>query len=378
MADWIRSTDRLVALAARLRTPGEIALDTEADSLHHYPERLCLVQLAAGDEAFLVDPLPALSLDPLGVVFSDPSVLTVVHAGDNDLAVLKRRFGFTFARLFDTSIAARFLGVRELGLDAMLQRFLGVEPERSRQKDDWSVRPLTPDQEAYAVGDVTHLVALKAVLLDELRARGREAWVLEESAALAALVVPERPPDPDAYLKIRGARALPRPALAILRELFAMRQHLALTRDRPPFKILGDDALRELAARAPRDGVALLEVPGCPPRVVERYGGAILAAIERGVAVPETELPIPARAPRPPVVPAPVRRRADALRAWRTAAAARLDLDPGVLLPGRLIDLIAAVPRLDRQALEGIDGLRRWRVRDLGDELVAAVAPLAG
>ena len=375
---WIRSPEALGALTGRLRAGSEVALDTEADSLHHYPERLCLVQVATGSEACLIDPLPALDLAPLGTVFADPGVLTIVHAGDNDLAVLKRRFGFTFARLFDTSIAARLLGVRELGLDVMLQRFLGVVPARSRQKDDWSVRPLTSEQEAYAVGDVAHLAALKNVLVEELRARGREAWVLEECAALAALVVPDRPPDPDAYLKVRGARALPRRSLAVLRELFALRQQLALSRDRPPFKIFGDDMLRELAASRPRDATALVAVPGCPPRVLERYGTAILAAVERGEAVPEGELPIPPRHPKPPVPPAPVRRRAEALRGWRATAAKRLDLDPGVLMPGRLIDLIAAPPRIDRDALERLEGLRQWRVREFADELIAAVAPHAG
>lgn len=345
--------------------------------MHHYPERLCLVQIAAGADAYLVDPLPALDLAPLGAVFGDAGILTVVHAGDNDLAVLKRRFAFAFARLFDTSIATRLLGIRELGLDVVLQRFLGVPPARSRQKDDWSVRPLTPDQEAYAVGDVRHLIDLKDALLAELRARGRERWALEESAALAALVVSERPVDPDAYLKIRGARALPPRSLAVLRALFAMRLRLAVARDRPPFMIVGDDALREIAARRPRDVAALLAVPGCTQRMVDRHGAAILGAVEEGEVAPGSELPFPPRRPPPPVVPAPVRRRAEALRAWRVAAATRLDLDPGVLLPGRLIDLIAAVPRLDREALEGIEGLRAWRIRELGDELIAAVAPHA-
>ena len=367
-----------MALAHRLLAVREVALDTEADSLHHYPERLCLVQIAAGDDAYLIDPLPALDLVPLGAVFGDSSILTVVHAGDNDLAVLKRRFGFTFAHLFDTSIAARFLGVRELGLDVMLQRFLGVAPERSRQKDDWSVRPLTAEQEAYAVGDVKHLVALKDLLLGELGARGRETWVLEECAALAALVVPERPVDPEAYLKLRGARALPSRSLAILRALFALRLRLALSRDRPPFKIFADETLRELAARRPRDTTALLAVPGCTSGVVERFGAAILAAVEEGETLPESDLPIPSRRPAPPAVPAPVRRRTEALKAWRAAAATRLDLDPGVLLPGRLIDLIAAVPHLDLEALARLDGLRSWRVREFGAELITTVVPHAG
>src|SRR5262249_40456733 len=183
---WIRSPDELAALGRRLAGAAAIAIDTEADSLHHYPERLCLVQVAdAGGHVYLVDPLALPDLEPLRPVCADPATLQVFQSAENDLGHLKRRFGFTFARISDTMLAARFLGIRELGLDALLQRFLGIDPIPSQQKADWARRPLTPAQEAYAAEDVRHLVALNECLVTELRAIGRDAWLVEECEALA-------------------------------------------------------------------------------------------------------------------------------------------------------------------------------------------------
>src|SRR2546425_12839674 len=155
----------------------EIALDTEGDSLHHYPERLALIQIAdRAGEAWLVDPLPIPDLSVVAPLFAGPSPLVVLHAGDNDLAHLKRRFRFVFGAIFDTSLAARFLGARALGLDVLVREYLGVELPPSRQKDDWSLRPLTEAQECYATADVLHLLALKDRLVEPLRAAGRLHW----------------------------------------------------------------------------------------------------------------------------------------------------------------------------------------------------------
>ena len=350
-----------------------MALDTEADSLHHYPERLCLVQVAdAAGAAHLVDPLAG-DLLPLGPVFADPVVLTVVHAGDNDLAALKRRFGFTFASAFDTYVAARFLGEPQLGLEVLLQRHLGVELGPSRQKDDWSERPLSPAQEAYALDDVRHLIGLKDRLLDLLRALGRDAWVAEECSALAAATPASRISDPDAYLDIKGARTLSRRSLAILRELYVTREALALRSDRPPFKVLGAETLRDIAVARAGSAADLLKIAGCTPRVVGRHGEEILAAVARGEAVPDAELPVPPRRPRP-IVSAPVRRRIDALRAWRAAAAERLGLDPGVLLPGRLIERVAEAAPSNLDGLARVEGFRRWRVKEFGVAIVDALS----
>ena len=203
---WIETDRDLAEVSERLRAPGEIALDTEGDSLHHYPERLSLVQLAVSSrDVWLVDPLALGDLSPLAPVFAMPSVVTVLHAGDNDLVQLKRR-GFGFAALFDTSIAARFLGATALGLDVLLQTYLEVELPPSRQRDDWSRRPLSEAQRRYAAADVLHLFALKRRLTEELVRMGRLAWVEEECAALAAQPVAEWVQDPNAFAGLKGAQ----------------------------------------------------------------------------------------------------------------------------------------------------------------------------
>jgi ribonuclease D len=311
-------------------------------------------------------------LSPLIPLFAEGRTLIVLHAGDNDLVHLKRRFRLTFGAVFDTSLAARFLGFRNLGLEVLIRDHLGVELPPSRQKDDWSARPLTEAQEVYAAADVLHLFALKDRLRDELLRVDRLAWVEEECAALAAEPVAERLVDPDAYARLKGARELPAGGLAILRELYAARERLALAADRPPFKILSDATLVAIAAGALGDAETLAAIPGCTPRVVGRWGEAILSAIARGRSAPDPGPAAPLHAPRPSL-PGVVRRRIEALRLWRTEAAPRLGLDPGVLLPNRLIHRVAEAGAPDLAALGRVEGVRRWRVEVIGAELVRAV-----
>ncbi len=311
-------------------------------------------------------------LAPLGVAFRDPAVVVVVHAGSNDLAELKARHGIGFTSVFDTSIAARFLGVRALGLDALLTTYLEVELPPSRQRDDWSARPLSPEQEAYAASDVVHLFALKARLTEALIEIGRLAWVEEECRALAELPAPDRTVDPEAYLSLKGVRDLSPRALAMLRELSQMREQLAISLDRPPFKVLAPDTLVALAQAAPQDDVELGRISGITPRVSARFGRDILAAIARGRATPEPALPVLSR-PMRSSVPAVVSRRAEALRRWRVGAVERYGLEPGALLPNRLISVLAEAGPRDREALAAIDGLRQWRIATFGDELLDVV-----
>ena len=292
-----------------------MSLDTEGDSLHHYPERLSLVQVATPDgSVWLIDPLALPDLTPLAPVFAGAAPVLVVHAGDNDLGHLKRRYGFAFRSIFDTSIAARFLGGKALGLDTLLETWLGVTLPPSRQRDDWSARPLTPAQIDYAAADVRHLFALKTRLTDELGATGRLAWVEEECAALAAQIVPERVVDPDAYLGVKGARELSLRGLAILRELWALRESLARAADRPPFKILSEEILIAIARAAPRDAAALASLPGVTPRVLGRWGQALAGAVERALTLPEMDLPQWPHRPRPRIPGVVSRRRSEERR----------------------------------------------------------------
>ena len=333
-----------------------------------------MIQLAeVTGEAWLVDPLALADLASLGAVTADERVCVILHAGSNDLVHLKRRHGFRFARIFDTSIAARFLGGANLGLDTVLTTYLGVELPPSRQRDDWSVRPLSEAQERYAMADVLHLIALAARLREELTARGRLSWVEEECEALATQPAPERVEDPDAYARLKGARELPPRGLGALRELHELRERLALAADRPPFKILGDATLVALAQQLPGDRPALAAVPGCSSRVIERWGSDILAAIARA---PDQAPAISALAPRGRRPSAAARHRVEVLRRWRAGVAERTGLEPGLVLPNRLIGAIAeAVPR-DLAALALVEGMRQWRVDAFGVEVLAALATI--
>jgi ribonuclease D len=370
---WVRDPDDLARAAQQLSTASELALDTEGDSLHHYPERLALIQIGVPEgEVWLVDPLALADLTPLAPLFAGGPTL-VLHAGDNDLVHLKRRYGLAFAALFDTAIAGRFLGGRALGLDVLLETYLGVALPPSRQKDDWSVRPLSAAQVAYAAADVQHLFALKARLREELHKVGRLAWVEEECAALAAQPAPERPPDPDAWLGVKGARDLPPRGMAALRELWALREQLARAADRPPFKVLNEDTLLRVAQALPQDATALGAIQGVTPRVLGRWGVAILDAVERALALDEAELPVPTRQRRQGI-PGAMSRRIDRLRRWRAGATEQVGLEPGVLLPNRLITTIAEAAPRTLEDLARVEGIRRWRVESLGEAMLAALA----
>ena len=373
MTTWIRTPEELVRLAGSLSGAAALALDTESDSLHHHLEKVCLVQLATDrGYACLVDPLAVRDLSPLAPVMADRAVAKVLHGADYDVTTLKRDFGFRFAGIFDTMIAARFLGRPQIGLQALAQAELGVALSKDSQRDDWSRRPLTPTQEQYALADVAHLLVLQARLAGELRQLGRLSWVEEESDAVAALEPARRGRDPEAYQKVKGMRRLSRRQQAVLREVYGWRDSVAETTDVPAFKLFSTEALIEMAERAPRTAAELAQVRGLSPRVRSR-GDELLAAIGRALEMPDAELPRVVPPPPRPVLSEAVRKRIELLRAWRTKAAAGLAVDVSVVLPQRLLERLAQAAPREVEALREIEGLRRWRVEAFGAELVAAL-----
>jgi ribonuclease D len=368
---WIRTPEALRELVDSLDGCRTVAIDTESDSLYHYFEKVCLVQIATDrGDAVLVDSLAVKDLTPLGPVLADPAVVKVLHGADYDVTTLKRDFGFSFAGLFDTMIAARFLGMPGIGLAAVAESELGVTLSKTNQKDDWSRRPLTPQQEVYALADVEHLVALREALESKLRDKGRLEWLREECDAVAALEPAVRRRVSDAFLSIKGARRLKPRQLAVLREVAAWREARAEEADRPAFKILGGESLTKLAEKPPRTLDDLRLVPGILPRL-RRHADELLAAVRRANELPEHELPVIPRSPRP-VVSAEVVTRVARLKRWRVERAADLEIDVSVVLPQRLIDRLAAAAPRDLAGLAEIDGLRRWRIDTFGPELLAA------
>jgi ribonuclease D len=369
---WIRTPAALEELARSLESCRAVGLDTESDSLYHHKDKVCLVQIATDrGEAYLVDTL-AVDLRPLGPAMASPALVKVLHGADYDVTTLKRDFDFRFESLFDTMIAARLLGRTELGLVAVARDELGVALTKTNQKDDWSRRPLTPQQEAYALADVAHLVALRERLVPRLEAVSRLSWLREECDAVAALEPLTRRRDAFAYLAVKGARRLaPRP-LAALRELHGWRERRAEETDIPAFKILGNEALVKLAEILPSSASEIRTVPGVLPRL-SAQADAILAAVKRAKEAPEAELPTLPRVVRP-VVSEAAQKRIETLKAWRARKGQELGLDPSVLLPQRLIERVADQAPREVADLGKVEGLRRWRVEAFGNELLAALS----
>ncbi len=371
---WIRTADQLGGLVEELRGCRAIGIDTEADSLHHYTEKVCLIQLTAfGGASWLVDPLALEDLSPLAPILGDPSVLKVVHGGDNDVTSMRRDFGFTFRSMFDTSIAARLLGDTELGLQALVRNELSVELSKGSQKDDWSKRPLTAKQEAYALADVEHLMALATRLTSRLSAAGRTEWAREEFAALERLPPAEKRTGPDEFRRIKGSAKLPRRQQAVLRELYLWREARALAADRPPFKIVSAELLLAMAERVPGSVDDVASILASHPRQVDQ-AEVVFAAITRALGLPESELPARESGERSRLSGAAVR-RIEALRTWRAAQATRSRLDPSVVMSQRLIERIALAGPTTLDELTAVEGIRDWRVREWGTALLAACAP---
>jgi ribonuclease D len=370
---WIRTADQLDALVDELAGCRALGIDTEADSLHHYVEKVCLIQLTAfGGASWLLDPLAIPDLSPLAPILADASVLKVVHGGDNDVTSMRRDFGFAFCTMFDTSIAARLLGDTEVGLQALVRNQLGVELSKSSQRDDWSKRPLTAKQEAYALSDVEHLMALAANLTLRLADAGRTEWAREEFAALANLPPATKRTGPDEFRRIKGSAKLPRRQQAVLRELYLWREQRAAEADRPPFKIVGSEVLLALAEQLPTEVADVARTLSPYPRQAEQ-AEVVFAAIERGLGLPDDELPTRESGERP-TLSAAVRRRIEALRAWRVEQAAQLRLDPSIVLPQRVIDRVASAGPRTLAEFAAIEGVRQWRVREWGTALLAACA----
>jgi len=255
---WITGAAQLRALVEGV-DHGPLALDTEADSLHNYPDKVCLIQLHAGGAGYLIDPLAGFDLSPLAPLLGDPELPKILHGADYDLRVLHRDFGFEVRGLFDTMIAARLVGETSFGLAALLERHFGVGLDKRYQRADWARRPLPSAMARYAALDTLYLQPLAERLERELRRLGRKAWADEEFRRLEGVRWRDEP-DPEAYRRIKGAAALGRRGLAALRELAARRESEARRRGRPPFKVLGNDALVRLAGALPEQDLPELRL----------------------------------------------------------------------------------------------------------------------
>ncbi len=350
----------------------DLAVDTEGASFHRFVDRVYLLQLSTPTEHAVLDPLAIAPPAGLGALIQDPAVQVVFHDADYDLRLLRQDYGWKVRGLFDTRVAAQLLGIKQFGLAALLGEHFGVKLDKKHQRADWSMRPLTPDMLAYAAQDTMHLLALRDILRERLERADRMPWAAEEFARLEAVEFSADDPA-NAFLKLKGARDLTRRELALLRELVQWRDGVAATLDRATFRVMGNETLLDIAREAPQTASALMAIKGVPRGLSESRTADVLAAVARGLAVPAEALPQFPKAPRWDRDPK-FEERVNALRSVRDAAAAKLDLDPGVLCSRERLETVARKIPTSLEELEAIPDLRRWQIGLMGAEMLKAVA----
>ena len=331
----IASDAQLAEILPRLRKFDRVAVDTEADSLHCYFEKLCLIQLTFDGEDILVDPLARIDLQPLCTLLAEKEI--VLQGMDFDLRLLRRSFDLPVREVFDTVIAARMIGLREFSYAALVQQYFDVILAKGSQKANWARRPLPPAMETYAKNDTHFLLPLAAKMEEQIQALGRMEWFRQscQRALEQTLVARER--DPDEAWRITGSGTLPAQTGAVLRSLWQWRDREAQMADRPAFHILQNNAMIEAAKQF---------VAGETPEfrhLSERRRQGFLSAARAGLELPESEWP--QRPPRPHRTRTPgFDKKMEALRERRDQQAKELALEPAFIAPRNALESIAADP----------------------------------
>jgi ribonuclease D len=358
-----------VAVQAMAREPA-IALDTESNSFHHYPEQLCLIQIATRRKVHIIDTISLKELAPLKEVLVDDSIKKVIHGADYDIRSLDRHYGFRIRNLYDTNIAARFTGITQFSLAALIKDLLGVTIHKSKrlQRSDWGRRPLSAEALDYATTDVRHLLALRETLDQRLQALGRTAWVAEECARLEEVRY-TAPNLETAYLSVKGAKNLDGCSLAILKSLFLFREEEARRQRRPPFFVIPDAALIYLATSPT---ATLSEVPGLGQAGLQRFGRGLQQALRDGLAAPPIHSPPPMTAER---FSQEQIQRLSRLKAWRASLSATLSLDPSLLWPTASLERLAKAPDTLGVELTSAN-IRRWQRDHFASSLHAYLGSL--
>jgi len=366
--EWIETLPRLEEAARILGKAKIIGVDLEADSMYHYFEKVCLLQIATESAAYVMDPLALRDLSVLHPVFSNPSIRKVFHGADYDIRSLYRDFRLEVENLFDTQLACKFLGLRETGLEALLRSRFHVELNKKYQRADWSQRPLSPEMVDYAAMDGRYLIPLAGMLEKELEEKGRLSWVEEECLFMKKVrfMPPSHAP---LYLRVKGAFLLDSRGLAVLEALLGFREAQAKKADLPPFKVLGNEPLLKLAMKRPLSLEELETEKVLSRKQIDRYGTRLLQEIHRAMALPDEDLPVYPREARPEVS-LPVRQRVKTLKTWRDMQAKTLGMEPGILLNNALINDLALKNPRSMKEMESIPGLKKWRQNHFGREIL--------
>jgi ribonuclease D len=362
---YVQEPAAMESLIRHIGTAERVALDVEADSLHNYFEKVCLIQLSLDGEHYVVDPLSDLDLSGFSAALAEKPL--IVHGGDYDLRMLRASLSFkTRGEVFDTMIAAQLLGIEQIGLAALIERFFHVTVEdagqKSQQKSDWSRRPLSEKQLSYAINDTRFLQPLAEHLERELRERGRMAWHKESCRAMVESTGRDRLRDPEQTWRIKGSGRLTRRQLAYLRELWHWRDQHARRANMPSFKIFGNQQILDLVEWLDsHPAVPLQQGPKLPRNIRDALLRTLEEAIARAAGMDPAYWPERRSFERPETLTADAVEWINALRRECARIAGELEIAAATLAPRAALEAIArSRPRtVDKIMKSG--GLLRWQ-----------------
>jgi ribonuclease D len=364
----IDTFDALKDLVRTIEIEKTIGVDLEADSMYHFKEKVCLIQMAASSINVVIDPLKVEDLSPLKPIFVRQDICKIFHGADYDVRSIYRDFRITINNLFDTELASRFLGYSETSLEAVLKNKFGILLNKKFQRKDWSRRPLPSDMISYAAKDVRYLLPLAHNLKIELEKLGRLRWVQEECQYLSK-VRPNTNNTGPLFIHFKGAGKLDPRSLAVLETLLQYRRHVARQKDKPLFRIFGNRSLLKLAEKKPLTLTQLEKTGALSTRQASMYGRKVIAAIKKAMQIANEELPeYPRR--KSPRVPLVVAGRVKALRDWRERLVGRLGIDPALVCTKSLMTAIAIQRPRTMSDFTTIKEMKNWQKKEFGRDIL--------
>ena len=364
----ITKSHELEQMAAELENEKAIGVDLESDSMFHYSEKVCLLQISTQTKNFLVDTVALKDLSLMKKIFRSKEILKVFHGADYDIRSLNRDFAIVVNNLFDTQIAARLLGFREYSLSHLLKQLLGVVIEKKYQKKDWSKRPLTAAMLDYAAKDSCNLLNMHRILERQLVEKGRISWAEEESRILSK-VRPHTNTNNQLFTNFRGAGKLAPRSLAVLEAILQFREGIAKRFDVPCFKILGNKQIMELSKKQPTTKKALKATNCLSPKQLNSFETPLLKIINNAQNIPENKCPAYPNKAAKSFDPMATK-RIKALRLWRDSRAAELDIEPSLVCTNLQIQLLATKYPQDIKDVKNLSLIKDWQSRVFGMEIV--------
>ncbi len=361
---WVATQPELHALVKNLSKQSSVAVDTESNSLHAYHEQVCLIQFSTLEIDYLVDPLALNDLTVLGEIFANPKIEKIFHAAEYDLICLKRDFDFSVTNIFDTRWAVRVLGYAKDGLDGLLAEKFKIRVNKKYQKADWGKRPLSNEQINYARLDTHYLLPLKELLQAELDGKGLLQLACEDFERARDVEIPVA--KPLLWERMANNHNFTSRELTILKELYECRERIAEELDRPPFKVMSDRQLFDIARLPPVHPDELLGL-GLSSRQVMRWGKAVLRAVEKGQSASLVKLQ---QAERPDEA---YLSRLDSLKTWRKSAARKMQVESDVVLPRQLMEMIAVNAPNSMPELSNLLASSPWRMARFGPQILNVV-----